>query len=272
MKLCSIGSGSKGNSFALSEAGETLIVDAGFGPRTTLNRLRKAEFQLGRVSAIALTHEHGDHARGVAPLAEKLACQVVASAGTLRALQGRLNGIKTSVLAPHTPMQIGRFSITGCLTSHDAAEPMALLIAGLDSGVSVAVAYDLGRPTHTLKYLLRRAHCVVIESNHDESMLRTGPYPPVVQERIAGSGGHLSNRAAAQLVSEIVHPGLGHVILAHVSHNCNEPELALSTVRDKLTSRGFDGIVQVAAQDRPSVTFEITNSEAQLEFEQTIKS
>ncbi len=83
------------------------------------------------------------------------------------------------------------------------------------------VAYDLGRPTSALRYLLRGVHALVLEANHDEVQLRTSDYPPVVQRRIAGSTGHLSNRAAAELLAELHHPGLGAVVLAHLSEHCN---------------------------------------------------
>ena len=241
-------------------------VDAGFGPRTTLNRLRKAEFQLGRVSAIALTHEHGDHARGVASLAEKLGCQVVASGGTLRALQGRLNGIKTSVLVPHTPMQIGRFSITGCLTSHDAAEPMALLIIGHDTRASVAVAYDLGRPTAAVRYLLRNVTTLLLEANHDEILLRTGPYPPSVRDRIAGMSGHLSNRAAGELLAELCHQHMRSVVLVHVSDRCNRRDIARSEVAQVLSARGYRGDLLVAHQDDPLEPIWVAREPDQLEL------
>jgi phosphoribosyl 1,2-cyclic phosphodiesterase len=147
-------------------------------------------------------------------------------------------------------IELGPFRITACPTSHDAAEPLALVIDGPD-GTSVGVAYDLGRPTAAVRYLLRGLTAVVLEANHDDVLLRTSGYPPSVQQRIAGAGGHLSNRAAAELLGEIHHDGLGVVVLAHLSQRCNGADAARSAVEPALQRAGFRGELHVALQDRP---------------------
>jgi phosphoribosyl 1,2-cyclic phosphodiesterase len=146
--------------------------------------------------------------------------------------------------------ELGPFSIEACPTSHDAVEPLALVIRGSD-GASVSVAYDLGRPTSAVRYLLRDLSAIVLEANHDEVQLRMSGYPPVVQRRIAGSGGHLSNRAAAQLLAQLHHPGLSIVVLAHLSERCNTAADARATVGPALRRVGFDGVLHVADQDEP---------------------
>jgi phosphoribosyl 1,2-cyclic phosphodiesterase len=113
------------------------------------------------------------------------------------------------------------------------------------------VAYDLGRATTAVRYLLSNLTAIVLESNHDEVQLRTSQYPPVVQRRIAGSGGHLSNRAAAQLLGELHHPGLSVVVLAHLSQQCNSASDARGTVAPALRRAGFRGTLHVADQDVP---------------------
>jgi phosphoribosyl 1,2-cyclic phosphodiesterase len=113
------------------------------------------------------------------------------------------------------------------------------------------VAYDLGRPTAAVRYLLRNLTAIVLEANHDDVLLRTSSYPPVVQRRIAGSAGHLSNRAAAQLLVEVHHPGLGVVVLAHLSRQCNTANDARATVASALRRAGFGGTLHVADQDEP---------------------
>jgi phosphoribosyl 1,2-cyclic phosphodiesterase len=128
------------------------------------------------------------------------------------------------------------------------------------------VAYDLGRPPASLRHLFRHAGCLVVEANHDDALLRAGPYPASVQRRIAGPGGHLSNTAAATLLAALCHPGLRTVVLAHVSDACNRPGLALRAVRRALGASGFRGRVLVALQDRPLLTFAVAPAE-QLSFE-----
>jgi phosphoribosyl 1,2-cyclic phosphodiesterase len=158
--------------------------------------------------------------------------------------------------AEHRPLglcaraEIGPFVITACPTSHDAAEPLALAVE-TGGGARVGVAYDLGRPTSAVRYLLRDLTAIVLEANHDDVLLRTSGYPPVVQRRIAGSAGHLSNRAAAELLVEVYHPGLGVVVLAHLSKQCNTADDARATVGLALRRAGFGGTLHVADQDEP---------------------
>jgi phosphoribosyl 1,2-cyclic phosphodiesterase len=147
-------------------------------------------------------------------------------------------------------VELGPFKVDACPTSHDAAEPLAIVLRGSD-GTSVGVAYDLGRPTTAVRYLLRGLTAIVLEANHDEVQLRTSGYPPVVQRRIAGSGGHLSNRAAAELLAELHHPGLSIVVLAHLSERCNTAAEARAAVAPALRRVGFDGVLHVADQDEP---------------------
>jgi phosphoribosyl 1,2-cyclic phosphodiesterase len=147
-------------------------------------------------------------------------------------------------------VELGPFIVEACPSSHDAAEPLAIVVRGSD-GASVGVAYDLGRPTTAVRYLLRDLTAIVLEANHDEVQLRTSGYPPVVQRRIAGSGGHLSNRAAAELLAELHHPGLSIVVLAHLSERCNSAAAARATVAPALRRAGFDGVLHVADQDEP---------------------
>jgi phosphoribosyl 1,2-cyclic phosphodiesterase len=144
---------------------------------------------------------------------------------------------------------MGPFRIDACPTSHDAAESVAVVVRA--GGVSIGVAYDLGRPTTAVRYLLRDCTALVLEANYDEIQLRTSGYPPVVQQRIAGSTGHLSNRAAAQLIGSLLHPGLTMVVLAHLSEKCNSEESARREVLQVLNRARWDGVLHVARQDEP---------------------
>jgi phosphoribosyl 1,2-cyclic phosphodiesterase len=128
----------------------------------------------------------------------------------------------------------------------------------------VGVAYDLGRATAATRYLLRNLTALVLEANHDDLLLRTSSYPPVVQQRIAGSAGHLSNRAAAELVAELHHPGLSVVVLAHLSQECNTAADARGAVEPALKRAGFRGTLYVAEQDAPLPAIELKAGPAQL--------
>jgi phosphoribosyl 1,2-cyclic phosphodiesterase len=245
-----LGSGSRGNCCAVEHDGNVILIDAGFTPKEIERRAETTGLALGGVRAIVLTHEHGDHSRGAGRLARRLGVPVFTAPGTWARLALRMRRAQHHPLGLCTRAEIGPFVVTACPTSHDAVEPLALAVETAD-GIRVGLAYDLGRATKAVRYLLRNLTAIVLEANHDDVLLRTSAYPPVVQRRIAGSGGHLSNRAAAQLLTELHHPGLGVVVLAHLSRQCNTAHDARTTVATALRRAGFDGALHVADQDQP---------------------
>jgi phosphoribosyl 1,2-cyclic phosphodiesterase len=245
-----LGSGSRGNCCAVECDGVALLIDAGFSVREVERRAEAVGLDVGRVAGIALTHEHGDHSCGAAGLARRLRVPVLTAPGTWGRLVGVRDEAEHRVLGLCARVELGPFLIDACPTSHDAAEPLAIVVRGFD-GASVGVAYDLGRPTSAVRYLLRNLSAIVLEANHDEVQLRTSGYPPVVQRRIAGSGGHLSNRAAAELLTDVHHPGLSIVVLAHLSDRCNTAADARAIVAPALRRVGFEGVLHVADQDEP---------------------
>jgi phosphoribosyl 1,2-cyclic phosphodiesterase len=248
--LYMLGSGSRGNCCAVESEGVALLIDAGFSVREVERRAEAVGLDVGLIAGIALTHEHGDHSCGAAGLARRLRVPILTAPGTWGRLARLMDEAEHRELGLCARAELGPFSIEACPTSHDAVEPLALVIRGSD-GASVGVAYDLGRPTSAVRYLLRDLSAIVLEANHDEVQLRMSGYPPVVQRRIAGSGGHLSNRAAAQLLAQLHHPGLSIVVLAHLSERCNTAADARETVGPALRRVGFDGVLHVADQDEP---------------------
>jgi phosphoribosyl 1,2-cyclic phosphodiesterase len=245
-----LGSGSRGNCCAVEHEERAILIDAGFSPREIMRRAETAGLELERVGAIVLTHEHGDHSRGAGRLARRLGVPVLTAPGTWTRLAAGLRHAEHRPIGLCAQGEVGPFVVTACPVSHDAAEPLALAVETA-GGVRVGFAYDLGRPTAAVRYLLRNLTAIVLEANHDDVLLRTSEYPPVVQRRIAGSAGHLSNRAAAELLAEVHHPGLGVVVLAHLSRECNTADGARKTVGQALRRAGFGGTLHVADQDRP---------------------
>ncbi len=260
-RLFALGSGSRGNCFALTCNGAVLLIDAGFSAREIARRASAAGLALDNVVGITLTHEHGDHARGAARLASRLGAPILTAPGTRDRLPARARAAMHLPLGLTVEAALGPFTVRACPTSHDAAEPLALAVQTAD-GARVGVAYDLGRATIATRYLLRGLSAIVLEANHDDVLLRTSGYPPVVQQRIAGSGGHLSNRAAAELLTELHHPGLGVVVLAHLSQRCNTAADARATVEPALRRAGFRGAVYVAEQDAPLPPIDVRPLEA----------
>lgn len=262
-RLFVLGSGSRGNCCALECDGRVLLIDAGFSAREIARRASAVGLALDRLIGIALTHEHGDHARGAARLAAQMNAPLLTAIGTW----DRLDGVRS--LLRHVPLPLlqevtlGPFGVRAGPTSHDAAEPVALVIRTADAA-ALGVAYDLGRPMTATRYLLRDLTAIVLEANHDDVLLRTSGYPPVVQQRIASSTGHLSNRAAAELLAELHHPGLAVVVLAHLSQQCNTAADARGTVEPALRRAGFRGTLYVAEQDAPLPAIELRAGPAQL--------
>lgn len=247
--LTVLGSGSKGNAAALEVEGCILLLDAGFSSRELARRSEQAGVDLSRLVGIALTHEHGDHARGAVRLARAHRVPILTSPGTWTALRAP-SAVRHLPLRPGGRTECGPFTVAGCALLHDAAEPLALTVS-TESGLRVGLAYDFGRPTQALRYHFRELDALVLEANYDEIMLRTSGYPASVQDRIAGSGGHLSNRATAQLIEELFHPGLATVVLAHLSQRCNTPEAAREAIEGVLRRCGFSGDLAVAIQEVP---------------------
>jgi phosphoribosyl 1,2-cyclic phosphodiesterase len=216
------------------------------------------------VRAIALTHEHGDHSRGAARAAAEWGVPIAASAGTLQALRGTLpEETATITLASSRAVSVASFRITAYPTAHDAREPSMLVVEDA-GGRRVGVAYDVGSPTAALRHACRGLDALVIESNHDEVMLRSSAYPASVRARIAGRAGHLSNREAAELAAGVAHAGMSAVILAHLSDRCNRADLALDAMKAALRRTAFEGTIVVALQDVPTVPIEVGDALGQL--------
>ncbi len=246
-----LGSGSKGNCFAVEADGAVLLIDAGLSCREIERRAEAVGLRLDGIAGVVLTHEHGDHCAGVPRFVQRRRIPVYTSAGTWRCLASRCTeGTRHEPLQARSAVRCGGFRIECAPTSHDAAEPLALMVE-TPAGQRIGVAYDLGRPTAAVRYLLRDATALILEANHDDVLLRTSGYPPVVQQRIAGSGGHLSNRIAAELLLELLHPALGLVVLVHLSERCNSAEHARAAVAPPLAAAGFRGSLHVARQDEP---------------------
>lgn len=250
MRLWSLGSGSKGNAL-LVECGDTrVLVDAGFPARTLASRLAAIGVAPGSIGACVMTHEHIDHVRGASVAHAKWGWSLHASAGTVRGSE-HLGDAPVNEFSAGATLSIGRADITTVAVSHDATEPVGLVVTDRASGARAAIVYDLGAATSEVRAAVREVDVLVIEANHDEAMLRGGPYPRYLQARIASRSGHLSNRASAALCAEAAHGGLNHVVLAHLSETNNEPSLATTTVAAALGRTRFRGTLSAAAQHAP---------------------
>lgn len=252
MRVCVLGSGSEGNATLVEVGATRVLIDAGFSARDLERRFAKVAIPPDSVDALVITHDHADHTRGMGVLARRHRIPLYATAATLRACARLLRGDEPVVhYRPGVPFDVGAVRITPFLTCHDAVDPVAVSVFDRENGTKLGIATDLGRPTAAVRHALAGSDLLILEANHDEVLLREGPYPWSVKQRIASSHGHLSNRAAAELVRELLHPRLAGVILAHLSQSCNLPPLAHTTVAAALADAGYRGYLAVAPQDEP---------------------
>jgi phosphoribosyl 1,2-cyclic phosphodiesterase len=248
MKLWVLGSGSSGNAILVETAQSRILVDAGFAPRVLKKRLAVADVSPQSIEAVVVTHEHTDHNKGVAAAARKWGWTIVSTAGT-RMMCPDWGQLRTILTPRKSTVVVGDFHLETVPVSHDANEPIAVIVTSIAEGSRAGIVYDLGHVTETVLRALDKLDLLVIEANHDEGMLRAGPYPPSVQARIRGKFGHLSNRDAAQAASQSIHSGLNNIVLAHLSEQNNTPRTALGTVGDSLRRARFKGRLTAASQD-----------------------
>jgi phosphoribosyl 1,2-cyclic phosphodiesterase len=252
VRVTVLGSGSTGNSTLVEADGVAVLIDAGFSGRSIERRLREVGVEPTSLAGIVITHDHGDHTRGMGVLARRFGVPLHLTTATRDACAALLRGTEQLRLyASAAPFAIGTLEFEPFLTVHDAVDPVAVTVRHVPSGARLGVATDLGRPTVSVRAALAGCHMLVLEANHDEILLREGPYPWSVKQRIASSHGHLSNRAAGALARELCHDALHTIVLAHLSESCNDAAVARDAVASALDGIGFRGALSVASQDRP---------------------
>jgi phosphoribosyl 1,2-cyclic phosphodiesterase len=246
-----LGTGSRGNAVLLEADGSRVLVDAGFPIRALVRRLRAIGVAPQDIEAVIITHEHRDHVRAAAAGARAYGWRVFATAGTIAA-DPRLGAAAASRAVVGESIALTTMDVATIPVPHDAASPIAVVVTARRTGVRIGVAYDLGHATEAVRRGLARLDVLILESNHDEGMLRAGPYPPMAIDRIAGPNGHLSNAAAADLVCSVAHSGLACVVLAHLSEINNDPRLALRGLTAAL-ARARRTAIRVSAANQATV-------------------
>jgi phosphoribosyl 1,2-cyclic phosphodiesterase len=236
-RFCILGSGSTGNA-TLIEAGRTrLLLDAGLGPRVLAERLQSVGVDPASLAAVVLSHEHNDHVRGALPFARKWGVPLSGTRGTYAAAGLGAEDLPGYVLLrPEKPHHFGSLQLDCVPMPHDAAGPAAFVVSS--NGSSLGHATDLGHVSPALAQAFRACRVVLIESNYDPNLLRDGPYPWSLKERILGPRGHLSNDDTARYLAEELGEACRGVVLAHLSQQNNHPELALMSAETALGRRG----------------------------------
>jgi phosphoribosyl 1,2-cyclic phosphodiesterase len=232
-----LGSGSTGNATLVEAGGLRVLVDAGLGPRQLKERLASAGADPASIDLVLLSHEHGDHARGAAAFVSKWGMPLGGTGGTWQAAglgAEELPGYER--IEPGETLRLGGLLIRAVAVPHDAAAPVAFVLTAGD--VSFGHATDLGHVGPGLVQAFRGCQALLLESNYDPAMLRDGPYPWALKERILGPLGHLSNGDVGRYLEHGLGEGCRKVVLAHLSQKNNHPELALFAAEEALRRGG----------------------------------
>ena len=253
MRFLSLGSGSRGNA-TLLQSGETLLLlDCGFTRKELQRRLSLVDLACDDIDAILLTHEHSDHLRGAKALSRHHAIPVWATAGTLRGSEWTESSELHQINANSGDFRIGDIRITPFTVPHDAAEPCQYVFA--DSRKRVGILTDAGSVTSHIVSQLQQLDALLLEFNHDQQMLRNGPYPRSLQRRVGGDHGHLSNAQSIGLLGQLDHQNWQHLVAAHISEKNNDPQLVRSALDSFDTSMASR--FSVLNQEKPSRWFDL---------------
>jgi phosphoribosyl 1,2-cyclic phosphodiesterase len=237
LRLRVLGSGSTGNATLIEGDGCRILIDAGLGPRQLAERLESAGVDPASLAGILISHEHHDHARGAASFSAKWGVRLMGSRGTYAAAGfGATDIAGYDVLEPGVRRYVGAFDVRPLAVSHDAAGPLAFVVALGDQAVGHAT--DLGRIDGSLVAAFAACDAVLIESNYDPALLRDGPYPFMLKERIVSGHGHLSNGDVGRFLESGLSARCRSVVLAHLSQKNNHPELVRMNAEQALARCG----------------------------------
>jgi phosphoribosyl 1,2-cyclic phosphodiesterase len=248
-----LGSGSRGNATFVKTESVRLLIDAGISRKEIAKRLESIGEDPDGIDAVLITHEHNDHACGLKTIVKELPVQVFMTWGTIRALHAEeyeLNGSSIVPLPAGVPFTINDAGILPFSVPHDAAEPVGFSITC--DGVKITQLTDIGYLPDYVVDRLRGSHMLILESNHDLEMLRVGPYPWNLKQRLMGRYGHLSNTAVARFIREQYDGEAERVVLAHLSSKNNHPEIARQESARALRDRGLSSVgLAITSQDEP---------------------
>lgn len=259
VSLTVLASGSRGNCSIVAGGGTRLLVDAGLSGRETFKRLKASGEDPHTVSAILISHEHSDHICGLAALAKKLNVPVYLTEATYHACRKLLRdkaGMnwkheRVETFVSGCSFQVGEIAVTPFTIPHDAADPVAFTFRA--EGVKLAIVTDLGYMPASVRHHIGGCDVLMLESNHDLEMLRVGPYPWSVKQRVMSRVGHLSNDALAEFFASDYDGRASFVVLAHLSEQNNHPELARGCAERALSGRRtlLHNRVLLASQSAP---------------------
>lgn len=249
--FCPLASGSKGNCIYVGTAKTKILIDAGISSKMAADRLAQIGVDLEEIEAILITHEHVDHIKGLQVLACKRGIPVFANSDTAKGIYAALKECpKFKIFSTGETFEFGDLEIHPFSIQHDTLDPVAFTMKV--GGLKLGFCADIGFVTALVRNQLQGCDYLYLEANHQPSMVHSSARPMIYKQRVLSRQGHLSNEECAQLLVEVFHDKLKHVHLAHLSSECNHPDLALQIVRDRLKAEGYAIDISIAHQDQIS--------------------
>ncbi len=253
MKFSVLGSGSKGNAVFIESGATAILIDAGFSGKEIEKRLQAIGKSLENVQAICITHEHSDHINGVGVISRRLKIPAYANEGTYVSGSKKLGKLfRYKEFETGDGFEIGDLFVKSYRISHDTADPVGYVIS--DGVSSLGYCTDTGKVSHLMEQRLSGCNGLILEFNHDLKMLKYGPYPLPLQQRVRSSVGHLCNEDAAEFLQRIIGNELKYLVQAHLSENNNLPELASRAIKNVNL---LEARVLIASQSQPLELLEL---------------
>jgi phosphoribosyl 1,2-cyclic phosphodiesterase len=253
VKFCVLASGSAGNCALLATERTRILVDAGLSLKALAGRLESVGERLDGIHAVLVTHEHSDHVGGLARLARRLRVPVYISKRTAPAVDWGECAPPLECFQAGGRLVVGDIEVDSFTIPHDAIDPVGFCFHA--EGVKIALATDLGYITESVKFHLRRCDLLLLESNHDLEMLKVGPYPWSVKQRVMSRVGHLSNESMSDFLLRDFDGVPAHLVLGHLSEHNNHPEIVRLVATQALERRGLATPLEIASQSRPTEVY-----------------
>lgn len=260
--VTSLNSGSNGNCYYVGNATEAVLIDAGLSCRETEKRLKRLDLDIKKVKAIFVSHEHGDHIKGLENISNKHRIPVYITPQTLSHSRLKLNPILTVAFKTGLTVGVGELNITSFAKYHDAADAHSFIVEY--KGIVIGIFTDLGRVCDQLTHHFKLCHAAFLEANYDVDMLQNGRYPQHLKQRISRGYGHLSNKESFDLFDACDVPHLSHLFLSHLSADNNHPDVALDLFRSKKSHTR----ISVASRHEEMLPIEIGPATTNILFEQ----
>lgn len=252
MEFSVLGSGSKGNAYLLREKDTLILIDTGFSSREIQKRMNKLSVDPKKITAILITHEHWDHIKGLENFLKYFQIPVYLSQGTLNSINFPLNS-EINIIKGGQEFQIGEVLISPFEVPHDASEPMGFCF--FNGNKKIGFASDLGKVTFLVLEKLKNVNLLALETNHDEDLLKNGPYPHDLKARIKSVFGHLSNRDAVCAMKDLISKNLKYILPIHLSEVNNTPDLVKYYVEEVLRINLTLNINCIVATQRETIPF-----------------